>query len=59
MNLLEFNASRAIALGYSNDGKIINLRVFNFDNNTFTNSGHYLTEKRKPFPQLSECVGNR
>lgn len=55
---LTFNSEYSIALSMSNEGKILNLSVFNFTNNTYSNSGHYLDKVQKPFPQLFSCVTN-
>ena len=58
LNVLTFNQDYLISLTSSNSGDVINLMVFNFVKNNYTNSGHYLKEVRKPYPQLFDCVVN-
>ena len=58
IEILTFNRNWAVSIGMSNENKILNLKVFDFVNKTYTNSGHYLDEVKKPFPQLFTCVSS-
>ncbi len=47
--VLTFNRNWAVSFGMSNENKILNLKVFDFVNKTYTKSGHYLDELRSLF----------
>jgi hypothetical protein len=57
-SVLSADGDIIVTLNYSNNGNIINLKVFNLKEQTYTQSGHYLDSKRKPNTQLFECVMN-
>jgi hypothetical protein len=56
--IISFDENTAIAYTYSNNVKLINFVVFNFKDQYYTISGHYLDIRAKPNPQLFECVLN-
>ena len=58
LKILSFDKNIAITISYSNNDAILNLKIFNFKEQTYTQSGHYLDIKQKPYSQLFECVLN-
>lgn len=58
LRVLSFNNDYSISVAITNDGKIINILLFDFKNKIYTISGHYVNEKRKPNSQYFECSTN-
>lgn len=54
--VLYFSDDIAITNNLSNEGKTLNLMVFNLANLTISQSGHFLNRKEKPNSQLFECT---
>jgi hypothetical protein len=58
LKVLSFNNDYSISVVITNDGKIMNILLFDFKNKVYTTSGHYINEKKKPNSQYYECSTN-
>lgn len=58
LTVVTFEKDYSISHSITQEGKILNIILFNFQNDTYSISGHPLTEKKKPHPQLFECSKN-
>jgi len=58
-NIILWNYPIVLTMSRSGPKKdIINFKVFNFEIETYSQSGHYTTEEQKPDSQWFECVSS-